>query len=99
LVNNIVKYAESKNVTISIHADRHAMHIVVIDDGKGFDVNKKRKGIGISNMIHRVESFNGEIAIESSPGKDAKHRLNTVLIKCKPQESELSYILKIVIVN
>jgi len=33
LVNNIVKYAESKNVTISIHADRHAMHMF-IDDGR-----------------------------------------------------------------
>jgi hypothetical protein len=29
---------------------------------------KKRKGIGISNMINRVEAFNGSIHIDSAPG-------------------------------
>jgi PAS domain S-box-containing protein len=71
-MNNILKYAEAKNVNISIKAQENAININISDDGKGFDVEKKRNGIGISNMINRIESFNGEVVIESSPGKGCK---------------------------
>ena len=71
-LNNIVKHAAAKKVSISIQAGNGLISIVVADDGKGFDVSKKRKGIGISNMMDRVESFNGEMAIESSPGNGCK---------------------------
>jgi PAS domain S-box-containing protein len=71
-INNIQKFADPKNVSISIEADRDSMMIVMIDDGKGFDVNKKRNGIGLSNMINRIESFNGKIDIKSSPGHGCK---------------------------
>jgi signal transduction histidine kinase len=67
-VNNIVKHAQAKNVRVSIEADNKVIQAIVRDDGKGFDLNKKRNGIGISNMINRIESFNGEIQIETTPG-------------------------------
>lgn len=70
--NNIMKYAKPKHVNISIESDQKNLRIVTVDDGKGFDVKSKRKGIGISNMFNRIESFNGEMTIESSPGKGCK---------------------------
>jgi two-component system sensor histidine kinase UhpB len=71
-INNIVKYAEAKNTSVSIQADEKLMSVTIKDDGKGFDVKKKRKGIGISNMMNRVESFNGNMVVDSSPGKGCK---------------------------
>jgi PAS domain S-box-containing protein len=71
-LNNIAKHAAAQKVDISIHADNGLIAIVVTDDGKGFDINKGRKGIGISNMMNRIESFNGKMAIESSPGNGCK---------------------------
>lgn len=71
-INNIIKHAEAKNISIEIGADSNTFNIVVFDDGKGFDTKQKRKGIGISNMANRVESFNGDMKIESSPGKGCK---------------------------
>jgi signal transduction histidine kinase len=71
-LNNIAKHAAAKKVSISIQAGNGFISIVVEDDGKGFDVNQKRKGIGISNMMDRVESFNGEVAINSFPGNGCK---------------------------
>ncbi|HSY61413.1 MAG TPA: PAS domain S-box protein, partial [Cytophaga sp.] len=58
-LNNISKHAAAEKVDISIQADDGLISIVVADNGKGFDVNKARKGIGISNMMNRIESFNG----------------------------------------
>jgi two-component system, NarL family, sensor histidine kinase UhpB len=69
LVNNIIKHAAADNVSIIIGNTKDEINIHVSDDGNGFNVNKKRKGIGISNIMDRTESFNGKINIESSPGK------------------------------
>lgn len=68
-VHNITKYAETKDVNVSIEAVKPNINITVKDSGKGFDLTKKRKGIGISNMIDRVETFNGKLTMQSSPGK------------------------------
>ncbi len=71
-VNNITKYAKAKHVNISVLADKKKIDVLIVDDGVGFNTNKKRKGIGISNMINRANAFNGEVCIESSPGKGCK---------------------------
>ncbi|MEP7236579.1 MAG: PAS domain S-box protein [Ferruginibacter sp.] len=85
-LNNIVKYAEAENVSISIEAKNKNICIVIKDDGKGFDFKPKREGIGISNMINRAESFNGKAEIKSKPGKGCKV---TVLIPVSEKEDDL----------
>jgi len=70
--NNILKYAEAKNVNISIQEKDDAINIMVEDNGKGFNVSRRRTGIGISNMINRIESYNGRIEIKSSEGYGCK---------------------------
>ncbi|HLA59533.1 MAG TPA: PAS domain S-box protein [Puia sp.] len=67
-LNNIVKHAQAKKITISVQMQKSMIYIAVSDDGIGYDVGKKRKGIGISNMMNRVQSFNGEVEIKSTPG-------------------------------
>ena len=68
-LNNILKHAEASQVGILLQSDSSKIRISVCDDGKGFDPLQNRKGIGITNMINRVESFNGEFTIHSAPGK------------------------------
>jgi len=68
-INNIVKHASPRKIDISVQAEHNALHIEMKDDGKGFDVNMKRKGICLSNMMNRIESFNGQMVIESSIGE------------------------------
>ena len=70
--NNILKYAEASTATISIHEANQLLHVLIIDNGKGFDPLVRRKGIGISNMTNRVESYNGEMHLESRPGEGCK---------------------------
>jgi len=62
------KHTKAKNVIVSIDADSNNIFVLVSDDGKGFDTAAKKNGIGISNKINRVESFNGTSKIESSSG-------------------------------
>ena len=49
------------------------MVLVIEDDGKGFDVNSletqsQGKGIGLISIKERVESFDGNVTINSTPG-------------------------------
>ncbi|MBC7934135.1 MAG: PAS domain S-box protein [Rhizobacter sp.] len=77
--NNILKYAAAKNVKVSIREENNIIHIIVEDDGKGFDTHIKRKGIGISNLINRVQSFNGNVDIKSAPGEGC---ITTIHMPC-----------------
>jgi two-component system sensor histidine kinase UhpB len=67
-LNNILKHASAQKVTVSVQVDKAGIIVSVADDGIGFNVNEKSKGIGISNMKNRVESYNGKVDIISSPG-------------------------------
>jgi len=75
-LNNILKHANAKNISVRVEAGTNSIRVLVADDGKGFDPGMKKKGIGISNMINRVESFNGTMSIESSPGNGCTVDIN-----------------------
>lgn len=86
-INNIIKHAAAGMVTISVKTERGSVFIAVYDDGKGFDVEEKRKGIGLKNIAHRVESFNGEFSIDSSPGKGCQIAIQIPLPETKTERS------------
>lgn len=71
-MHNIYKHAKAKKIKISISLEKNVICLNIIDDGVGFDTSKNRKGIGLKNMISRVEDVNGEIAFTSQSGNGTK---------------------------
>lgn len=71
-LNNIIKHAEASEVSIKLHENEGILRLLIADNGKGFNVGEKRKGIGITNIMNRAELFNGKVKITSSPGKGCK---------------------------
>lgn len=65
LLNNILKYSEAKNVTVQILKLSAVLNVQVEDDGKGFDITKPSKGLGLNNINSRIESLGGSIDIDS----------------------------------
>jgi PAS domain S-box-containing protein len=82
-VNNIIKHAAANMVTIRISTEGEDVLILVADNGKGFDVEENRKGIGLKNMAHRVESFDGDFSIDSAVGKGCRVHIRLPLEKTK----------------
>jgi signal transduction histidine kinase len=68
-LQNINKYANAKNITVIIKSDSKNISLKINDDGIGFDVNKKSKGIGMQNMISRTHDCQGIIDIHSIKDK------------------------------
>jgi len=66
-MTNILKHAEASQVDINIQVNKSAVAVMIKDNGKGFNINAQRKGIGINNMQSRAESMNGTLTIDSKP--------------------------------
>jgi len=79
-LNNTLKHARACNIKVLVEASDENIRVLVTDDGRGFEVNSKKNGIGLANMVNRVESFNGTIQIQSSPGKGCSIDIN---VPCK----------------
>lgn len=71
-LNNVIKHAQASLIKISADQKNDHFRISIIDDGIGFDTSRKRNGIGLSNIVNRAELFNGQVKIDSSPGKGCK---------------------------
>ena len=67
--NNIIKYADAKNVKITLKEANNQVFLSITDDGKGFDTSIESKGIGFINIYNRVDAFGGEVKLISSSGK------------------------------
>jgi PAS domain S-box-containing protein len=68
-VSNIIRHAKATKASVLVKDHEDKVIIEIKDNGKGFDVNQKREGIGLSNITNRINSFNGDLSIESSTGK------------------------------
>ncbi len=64
-LQNINKYANAKEIKVDISGDSENVFLKIQDDGVGFDVHKKSKGIGMQNMISRTNDCQGIIDITS----------------------------------
>ncbi len=67
-VSNTIKHAGARHVEVTISLDADWLHLTVTDDGKGLPAQKASLGNGLGNMKVRVESFGGEMALESGEG-------------------------------
>jgi len=67
-LSNIHKHAKASQVQVRMSTNTGFVMLMIIDNGIGFDPKTKRKGIGISNICHRAESFDGKVELISQPG-------------------------------
>ncbi len=69
-LQNSMKYANCKTLSILVTKLDHELKIVLSDDGIGFDVeNNKENGIGLVNMKKRVELIGGRYDLQSTKNK------------------------------
>jgi signal transduction histidine kinase len=67
-ISNILKHSNAKKVEITLKQTDSETYLIIKDDGKGFDLNAKRHGIGLNNIYSRTKIFNGKMSLTTSPG-------------------------------
>ncbi len=68
-IQNIIKYASAHTVYVSFLLNNGKITLEIKDDGQGFNIKQKRKGIGLKNMKSRVEKLKGVFSIHSIPNE------------------------------
>jgi signal transduction histidine kinase len=77
-VNNALKHAQADHVEVHLKETPTAIYTTIVDDGKGFDVDKVGRGyeqqgsLGLVNIRERAESIGGELEIKSVPGRGTR---------------------------
>lgn len=69
LINNTLKYAMAKKITLQLIKRDSNIQLMYEDDGQGFNHKKVHKGLGLMNIENRTKALAGEVVIDSQPGK------------------------------
>jgi two-component system NarL family sensor kinase len=71
LLHNTLKHAAAKTAIVQVTKTGNQLSITVEDDGKGFDpaIVTHARGIGWSNIQHRVDFLKGTLDLDSQPGR------------------------------
>lgn len=69
LINNALKYSKAKNVQINFEEEQDLnLKMTYTDDGIGFDNNKIKCGLGLSNINTRITLLDGNVEVNSILG-------------------------------
>jgi GAF domain-containing protein len=69
-LNNTLKHACARRVSVSLKQGERAVVLEIVDDGCGFDpsVAVPGGGLGLDGMIERAAKMSGELVLDSEPG-------------------------------
>jgi PAS domain S-box-containing protein len=68
-LKNIVKHSQAKEVDIYLQRKDNITQLIIRDNGIGFDSGQTHRGIGLSNIYERTRFYDGNVDIQSEPGK------------------------------
>lgn len=70
-VNNVIKHSGANQLDISLIKDKDGIAATIEDNGKGFDPSMigKSDGIGLKNIVTRIQYLKGTVDFDTSPGK------------------------------
>jgi signal transduction histidine kinase len=76
-ITNAVRHAEARTLTVELRRNGSSLHLIVRDDGKGFDVAEAQAraaqgaSLGLLSLSERAALAGGSARIISSPGQGA----------------------------
>ncbi|MGE7775363.1 tetratricopeptide repeat protein [Chitinophaga sp. NPDC101104] len=69
-MNNVIRHANATEAIVQLGYDNGILTLTVEDNGKGFDTSAvPGKGIGLGNMVTRINLLKGHYEISSRPGE------------------------------
>ena len=76
-LNNVIKHAQAKQVTVHLRFSEERLCLTIQDDGIGFDLETARQsgGLGLRSMEERVQQIGGNLTLETAPGKGTTLRI------------------------
>ncbi len=74
-LNNVVKHSGATQAAVRLHAGEPPA-LEVHDNGRGFDPQRARPGVGLPGMCERAADIGWHLTVESAPGAGTTLRVN-----------------------
>ena len=73
-LNNVLKHACARHVSVALTLSPDEAALEVDDDGKGFEpcAGRASGGLGLAGMAERARRVGGELTVQSRPGSGTK---------------------------
>ncbi len=82
-LQNCIKYAKATHVTLTFELESNTLSVFIKDNGVGFKVLEKTKGIGLKNIQSRMNKLNGIFKVNSTINKGT-----VIFVSCSTQNKE-----------
>ncbi len=77
-IHNTLKHARATLIQIGFTKNEQEIRFYIADNGKGFHYSMRKQqslGLGLKNIVSRVEMMDGEIFIDTAPGKGTRYEI------------------------
>lgn len=71
-LNNVVRHAAATSVMIDMSRAAGSLHVIIEDDGMGFDPQTDSAGFGLIGMRERAHLLHGALKVESALGQGTR---------------------------
>jgi signal transduction histidine kinase len=71
-LTNVRRHSGARHVRVDLGVEGDALRAEVSDDGRGFDPESSRSGVGRHSMRQRALELGGEIELRSRPGRGTR---------------------------
>jgi signal transduction histidine kinase len=78
-VQNAVKYADASQIQVIFSLSENQLQFQVIDNGKGFDLDKVKAGNGLGNMQKRADEIEAILSVKSETERGTEISLSLSL--------------------
>jgi signal transduction histidine kinase len=68
---NVARHSAANHVDLLLSYEAGVVTMEITDDGCGFDPHREYTGMGLVSMRERAEALNGDVVIDSEPGRGA----------------------------
>lgn len=82
IIHNSFKHAQATRLDIAIQQERNMIIIATADNGRGFLYDRSilaKHGYGLANIQNRIQSLNGNLQIDTQPGKGTRFYMEVPL--------------------
>ena len=79
ILHNASKHASASKMYIRLELDKNRLSILLSDNGIGFDetsITRKTKGLGLHNILRRVDLLEGSIYLTTQPGQGVSYSID-----------------------
>jgi signal transduction histidine kinase len=84
-LTNCVRHARATRVDVSVCRADGQLEVSVVDDGVGFDADRRAEGLGLLGIEERVRELHGTCTIRSEPGAGTEIKIVLPLASSIPE--------------